>query len=155
MYGTFPAISISILISVPFSAIYTCLIHRHTANLTCRLLARCSSGNHGAALALAAKLRGITAHVVVPKNTPAPKCNAIRAYGANLVFCAPTMDAREAECARIQAATGATLVPPYNHPHVMAGQGTLALELLAQVRLAGGDAERMLRTPMQGRHGRV
>jgi threonine dehydratase len=91
-----------------------------------------SSGNHGAALALAARERDIPAHVVVPEGAIAAKLAAIEAYGATLHFCAPTMAAREAECARVQAATGATLVHPFTDPHVIAGQGTAALELLAQ-----------------------
>jgi threonine dehydratase len=92
-----------------------------------------SSGNHGAAVARAAQLRGIAAHVVVPANTPAIKRAAIRSYGVEPVVCEATIDAREAACAAIQAQTGATFVPPYNHPLVIAGQGTMALEFLQQV----------------------
>jgi len=91
-----------------------------------------SSGNHGAALALAARERGIAAHVVVPEGAIPAKLAAIRAYGATLHFCAPTMAAREEACARVQADTGATLVHPFADPLVIAGQGTAALELLAQ-----------------------
>ncbi|KAL4452087.1 hypothetical protein ABPG75_007749 [Micractinium tetrahymenae] len=91
-----------------------------------------SSGNHGAALAFAARLRGIPAAVVVPSNTPEIKRAAIRGYGVEPVVCAPTIDAREAACRDIQAQTGATFVPPYNHPAVIAGQGTIALEFLEQ-----------------------
>ncbi|KFN49524.1 pyridoxal-phosphate dependent enzyme [Arenimonas composti] len=91
-----------------------------------------SSGNHGAALALAAKLRGIPAHVVVPEGAVASKLAAIAAYGAVLHRCAPTIAAREATAARVQAETGARLVHPYTDPFVMAGQGTAALELLAE-----------------------
>ncbi|KAI8469135.1 MAG: serine/threonine dehydratase [Monoraphidium minutum] len=92
-----------------------------------------SSGNHAAALALAAKLRGIPAHIVVPNNAPQCKVDAVREYGGNLVFCEPTMDAREAACRRIIAETGATLVPPYDYGPVIAGQGTIGLEFLQQV----------------------
>ena len=91
-----------------------------------------SSGNHGAALALAARERGIRAHVVVPEGAIPAKLAAIEAYGATLHFCAPTMAAREDACARVQADTGATLVHPFADPFVIAGQGTAALELLAQ-----------------------
>lgn len=90
-----------------------------------------SSGNHGGALALAARTRGIPCHVVVPANAVAAKLAAIEAYGAVLHRCAPTIAAREAMCARVQAETGAELVHPYTDPRVIAGQGTAALELLA------------------------
>ena len=90
-----------------------------------------SSGNHGAALALAAGTRGIACHVVVPEGAVEAKLAAIRAYGATLHRCAPTIAAREAACAQVQSDTGATLVHPYADPAVIAGQGTAALELLA------------------------
>jgi threonine dehydratase len=89
-----------------------------------------SSGNHGAALALAARTRGIACHVVVPEGANAAKIANIVRYGAHLHTCAATIDAREATAATVQAATGATLIHPYTHPHVIAGQGTAALELL-------------------------
>lgn len=89
-----------------------------------------SSGNHGAALALAASTRGIACHVVVPEGAARSKLAAIEGYGAALHFCAPNIAAREAACARLQAQTGATLVHPYADPQVIAGQGTAALELL-------------------------
>jgi threonine dehydratase len=91
-----------------------------------------SSGNHGAALALAARTRGIAAHVVVPAGAVPAKVAAIRAYGATVHECAPTLAAREAMAAQVQAATGARLVHPFTDPAVIAGQGTAALELLAQ-----------------------
>lgn len=91
-----------------------------------------SSGNHGAALALAARTRGIPAHVVVPEGAVKAKLAAIEAAGATLHACAPTMAAREAGAAEVQAATGATLVHPYTDPRVIAGQGTVALELMHQ-----------------------
>lgn len=91
-----------------------------------------SSGNHGAALALAAKVRGIPAHVVVPEGAVASKLAAIEAYGATIHRCAPNIAAREATAARVQAETGATLVHPYTDPFVIAGQGTATLELLAE-----------------------
>ena len=89
-----------------------------------------SSGNHGAALALAARLRGIPCHVVVPEGAVQAKLAAIERAGAILHRCAPTIAAREAACARVQSDTGATVVHPYTDPRVIAGQGTAALELL-------------------------
>lgn len=91
-----------------------------------------SSGNHGAALALAARTRGIPAHVVVPEGAVRAKLENIEAAGATLHHCAPTLAAREETCARIQRETGATLVHPYADRNVIAGQGTAALELLQQ-----------------------
>ncbi|GAB6195877.1 pyridoxal-phosphate dependent enzyme [Lysobacter xanthus] len=90
-----------------------------------------SSGNHGAALALAARLRGIACHVVVPEGAVPGKVEAIAAYGAVLHRCAPTIDAREAMCADLARSLGARVVHPYTDPLVIAGQGTAALELLA------------------------
>lgn len=104
-----------------------------------------SSGNHGAALALAARTRGIRCHVVVPQNAVAAKVAAIEVYGATLHYCAPTIAAREAACASVQADTGAELVHPYTDPRVIAGQGTAALELLGHD--GGFDA---LITPVGG-----
>ncbi|WP_347260138.1 pyridoxal-phosphate dependent enzyme [Rudaea sp.] len=92
-----------------------------------------SSGNHGAALALAARTRGIPAHVVVPESAVKSKLAAIEAYGATLHFCAATIAAREAGAAQVQAETGAELVHPYTDARVIAGQGTAALELLHEV----------------------
>ena len=89
-----------------------------------------SSGNHGAALALAERVRGIPCHVVVPEGAVQAKLAAIERAGAILHRCAPTIDAREAACARVQSDTGATVVHPYTDPRVIAGQGTAALELL-------------------------
>ena len=89
-----------------------------------------SSGNHGAALALAARTRGIPCHVVVPEGAVAAKLDAIRGYGATVHACAPTMAAREATAARVQQDTGASFVHPYTDPLVIAGQGTAVLELL-------------------------
>ena len=91
-----------------------------------------SSGNHGNALALAAATRGITAHVVVPEGAVQAKLDAIHRAGAILHRCAPTTAAREAMAAEVERETGAVLVHPYVDTRVMAGQGTVALELLAQ-----------------------
>jgi threonine dehydratase len=89
-----------------------------------------SSGNHGAALALAARTRGIACHVVVPEGAVAAKLANIVRHGATLWRCAPSIAAREEMCARVEAETGATLVHPYTDRQVIAGQGTAALELL-------------------------
>jgi len=91
-----------------------------------------SSGNHGQALALAAQLRGIPAHIVMPDNTAAVKVAAVRDYGARVVLCRPTLPAREEMAALVVRETGAVYIPPYNHPDVIAGQGTVALEFLEQ-----------------------
>ncbi|WP_437948252.1 pyridoxal-phosphate dependent enzyme [Sorangium sp. So ce296] len=92
-----------------------------------------SSGNHAAALALAARIRGVPAHIVMPESAPAVKRAAVEGYGARIVTCAPTLRAREETLARVLSETGAILVHPYNDPHVIAGQGTAALELAGQV----------------------
>lgn len=91
-----------------------------------------SSGNHGAALALAASTRGIPAHVVVPDDTVAVKVAAVRAYGGHVHFCAPTLAARDEAAERLRQETGAALVHPFTHPDVIAGQGTATLELIEQ-----------------------
>lgn len=92
-----------------------------------------SSGNHGAALALAAKLRGIPCRVVMPRNAPGVKKAAVSGYGAGIDFCAPTLQAREAMLEDVVARTSATVVHPYDDSLVIAGQGTAALELLDAV----------------------
>jgi threonine dehydratase len=92
-----------------------------------------SSGNHGAALARAAKLRGIPAHIVMPSNSAKVKVRAVESYGAQIVFCEPTEAAREAACADVIAKTGATLIHSFENEDVIAGQGTAAVELLEDV----------------------
>ena len=89
-----------------------------------------SSGNHGAALALAARWRGIPCRVVMPRNAPRVKKAAVAGYGAEIDFCAPTLAAREASLEAIVARTMAVVVHPYDDSRVIAGQGTVALELL-------------------------
>ena len=91
-----------------------------------------SSGNHGAALALAAATRGVPAHIVVPEGAVAAKLANIERAGGILHSCAPTIAAREETCAEVQRETGATLVHPYADARVIAGQGTIILELLQQ-----------------------
>ena len=90
-----------------------------------------SSGNHGAALAYAASIRGIPCTVVMPDHAPAVKIDAVRGYGANIEMCAHA--ARETTTSQIMHQTGATLVHPYNDAAVIAGQGTSALELIEDV----------------------
>lgn len=89
-----------------------------------------SSGNHGQALCYAARRRGISATVVMPRTAPEAKKAAVRAYGGTIVECAPSVSAREAVLAEILARTGANLVHPFNDARVIAGQGTCALELI-------------------------
>ena len=91
-----------------------------------------SSGNHGNALAMAAATRGIAAHVIVPEGAVRAKVAAIEQAGAMLHWCSPSIAAREAKAAQIQHATGAVMVHPYADTRVMAGQGTLVLELCRQ-----------------------
>ncbi len=92
-----------------------------------------SSGNHGAALALAAQLRGIRAWVVMPRNAPKVKIRAVEAYGGEITFCEPKLEAREAAAAKLIRETGATLIHPYDDNRVIAGQATAALELLEEI----------------------
>jgi threonine dehydratase len=92
-----------------------------------------SSGNHAAAVALAARLRGVPAHIVMPDNAPAVKQAAVAGYGGSIVYCAPTLAAREATLERVVHETGAMFIHPYNDARVIAGQGTAALELLTDV----------------------
>ena len=93
-----------------------------------------SSGNHAAALALAAQWRGIPAHVVMPETAPRVKKLAVAGYGAEIVFCKPTLESRERALAEVVARTGAAVVHPYNDLRVITGQGTAAIELLDQVQ---------------------
>jgi threonine dehydratase len=92
-----------------------------------------SSGNHGAAVARAAQLRGVPAYVVMPRNAPRVKQEAVLAYGGTIEWCEPTLQARESVAARLMEETGAALVHPYNDLLVMAGQGTAACEFLETV----------------------
>ncbi|MDT9599382.1 pyridoxal-phosphate dependent enzyme [Sphingosinicella rhizophila] len=89
-----------------------------------------SSGNHAAALARAAGLRGIPAYIVMPDNAPVAKQDNVRRYGGEIILCEPTLEARESNAARVVADTGATFIHPYDNLMVMAGQGTAAVELL-------------------------
>jgi threonine dehydratase len=89
-----------------------------------------SSGNHAAALARAAKLRGIPAYIVMPKNAPAAKQAAVHRYGGEVVLCEPTLAARESTARAVTMRTGAVFIHPYDDLRVMAGQGTSAVEML-------------------------
>ncbi|OXB73396.1 UNVERIFIED_CONTAM: hypothetical protein H355_017050 [Colinus virginianus] len=91
-----------------------------------------SSGNHGQALACAAREEGIPAYVVVPRTAPCCKQAAIRAYGATLVPCEPSDESRAETAARVVQETGGVMVHPNQEPAVIAGQGTIALEVLEQ-----------------------
>jgi len=92
-----------------------------------------SSGNHAQALALAAKMRGIPAYIVMPNNAPQVKKDAVAGYGGQITFCEPTLEARESNLERIKNETGANVVHPYNDERVIAGQGTATLELLEEI----------------------
>lgn len=88
-----------------------------------------SSGNHAQALSLAARLRGIQAHIVMPQNAPKVKVEAVESYGGNITFCQPTLQDREATLAKVVDATGALEIHPYNDYRIIAGQATVAAEL--------------------------
>ena len=106
---------------------------RLPADVASRGVVTHSSGNHAQALALAASIRGIEAHIVMPDNAPGVKRRAVEGYGATVYPCEPTLSAREALAGKVVEQTGATLIPPYDHPDIIAGQGTAGLELMAQV----------------------
>jgi threonine dehydratase len=91
-----------------------------------------SSGNHAGALALAARMNGIKANIVMPENAPAVKKAAVEGYGGIITFCTPTLKAREDTTKAIIDETGATLVHPYDNFNVICGQGTAALELIGE-----------------------
>lgn len=92
-----------------------------------------SSGNHAAAVACAARWRGIRAFIVMPKNAPGVKCRAVESYGGKITFCEPNVTSRAETAARIQAETGAVMVHPYDDDRIIAGQATAAKELLEEV----------------------
>ncbi|KAM3388900.1 hypothetical protein ACQJBY_011190 [Aegilops geniculata] len=92
-----------------------------------------SSGNHAAAVALAAKLRGIPAYIVIPKNAPACKVENVKRYGGQVIWSDVTMESRESTAKRVQEETGAILIHPFNDKYTISGQGTVCLELLEQV----------------------
>ncbi|MFO8051524.1 MAG: pyridoxal-phosphate dependent enzyme [Thermoplasmatota archaeon] len=104
-----------------------------------------SSGNHAQALALAARIRGIPAFIVMPENSPRVKVEAVKGYGGQITFCRPTLESREDTLEEVVKRTGARFVHPYNDPWIIAGQATAAMELLNEVR--GLD---MVMTPVGG-----
>jgi threonine dehydratase len=104
-----------------------------------------SSGNHAAAMALAARWRGIPAYIVMPSNSSAAKMRAVESYGGKITLCEPNMASRESTCAEVMKKNGAHLVHPYDDARVIAGQGTAALELLEEV----GDLDVVI-TPASG-----
>ena len=108
-------------------------VYSLTDEQAARGVATHSSGNHAQALALAARMRGIPAYIVMPSNAPQVKKDAVAGYGGRITFCEPTLAARESTLARIVEETGAEVVHPYNDERVIAGQGTAALELLADI----------------------
>jgi threonine dehydratase len=89
-----------------------------------------SSGNHAAALALAARMRGVPAHIVMPRNAPEIKKQAVAGYGGIITFCDPTLQDRERALAQVVEKTGAVEIHPYDNFLVIAGQGTAAKELI-------------------------
>lgn len=92
-----------------------------------------SSGNHAAALALAAAMAGVPAYIVMPHTAPAIKKAAVAGYGAHIVFCEPTQEEREKTMMKVQEETGCTFIHPYDRFEIIAGQGTAALELLEEI----------------------
>jgi threonine dehydratase len=92
-----------------------------------------SSGNHAAALALAAAKRGIIARIVMPSNAPKIKIDAVTGYGGIITFCEPTLESRESTAAKVVQETGATFIHPYNDYRIIAGQGTAALEFMEEI----------------------
>ena len=89
-----------------------------------------SSGNHAQAVAFSAMKRGIASYIVMPNNVPDVKQDAVKGYGANIILCEPTLEARETTLDEITKTTGAHVVHPFNNPNVIAGQGTAALEMI-------------------------
>ena len=108
-------------------------ISRLTAEERARGVVAASAGNHGQGVALAAQMLGITATVFMPEGAALPKERATRGYEAHVRFAGHTVDEALVEAKRFAEATGAVLIHPFDHPHVVAGQGTLGLEVLEQV----------------------
>ncbi|PID81750.1 serine dehydratase [bacterium DOLZORAL124_64_63] len=103
-----------------------------SAEEAARGVATHSSGNHAQALALAARLRGVPAYVVMPTSAPRVKKAAVAGYGARIIDCEPNLPARERGLEEVVRRTGATFIHPYDNARIIAGQGTAALELLAE-----------------------
>jgi threonine dehydratase len=108
-------------------------VMRLSDEVAARGVATHSSGNHAQAVALAARMRGVAAHIVMPSDALAVKRRAVEGYGGRVIECEPTLEARDTTAEAVIAETGATFIHPYDHPDIIAGQGTSALELLDQV----------------------
>lgn len=108
-----------------------------------------SSGNHAQGVALAARLLGVPALIVMPKDAPAVKVAATKGYGAEVRFYDRLTDSREAIAAEIAQERGAVVVPAFDDPHIIAGQGTVGLELVAQARAAGATLD-VVAAPISG-----
>lgn len=108
-----------------------------------------SSGNHAQALALAARMRGVPAFIVMPETALTVKKAAVKGYGAEVILCEPTLEARQSAADEVQSRTGATFIHPYDHPHIIAGQGTAALEFVDQVGELGATIDAII-TPVGG-----
>jgi threonine dehydratase len=93
-----------------------------------------SSGNHGAALAMAASVRGLAAHIVMPENASVVKKEAVKSYGGIVIECEPTLAAREASLRQVVVETGAHVIHPYDDDRIIAGQGTVGLEVFDQLQ---------------------
>ena len=115
-----------------FRGAYNALAHLRKASHQAGILTY-SSGNHAQAIALAGQLTGIPATIIMPSDAPAVKLKATRQYGADVILYDREETTREALAERIQEEKGLPIIPPYNHPHVIAGQGTTALELFSSV----------------------
>jgi threonine dehydratase len=103
-------------------------------NLAQKGVATHSSGNFAAALAQAAKWRGIKSYIVMPDNSTKVKIDAVRHYGGEITFCEPILEARESTLEKIVKDTGANFIHSYDHPDVIAGQGTCALEIFEEIK---------------------
>ncbi len=103
-----------------------------------------SSGNHAQALALAARMRGIPAYIVMPRTASRVKKAAVQGYGAEVILCEPTLIAREKTAASVQERTGAAFIHPYDNADIIAGQGTAMLELNEQVSELGGKLDAVI-----------
>ena len=122
-----------------------------------------SSGNHAAALSLAAAMNDVKAYIVMPETAPPVKKNAVAGYGAEITFCKSTLQSREETTRHIMSKTGATLVHPYDNYNVICGQGTAALELMEERRdleiivspIGGGGLMSGTATAVKGTDGRI
>ncbi|MCC5920468.1 MAG: threonine/serine dehydratase [Cyclobacteriaceae bacterium] len=94
-----------------------------------------SSGNHAQALARSAQIEKIPAYIVMPSNAPEVKKAAVKEYDGQIIICQPTLAAREKTLEQVQRDTDAIFIPPYDHPHIIAGQATAAMELLDDLTL--------------------